>query len=169
MKTELLDKNQIAQKIERISFEIYEQFHNESQIFIGGIEGNGFIFAERLVEQIKKIASTDKILADITLFLIKINKDAPLTENITLNINTEQLKNANIILADDVINSGRTMIYAVKHILSTPLKSLKTAVLVNRTHRRFPISADFVGMAISTTLQDKIKVEFDKKESAYLV
>ncbi|MDX1350413.1 MAG: phosphoribosyltransferase family protein, partial [Putridiphycobacter sp.] len=93
----------------------------------------------------------------------------PLSKPITLSIEDEKLKQGNIIIVDDVINSGRTLIHAVGRVLNNPVKKLKTAVLVNRTHRRFPISADFEGMAISTTLQDNIIVEFGAKECAYLV
>lgn len=168
MKTEILNQSQIEQRIERIAFQIYENFYSENQLFIGGIDGNGFIFAERLTLALKKIAKQD-FKDGIHLFNIKINKDAPLDDPIILNISLDTLKGANVILVDDVINSGRTLIHAVRHLLSTPILSIKTAVLVNRTHRRFPISADFAGMAISTTLQDKIKVDFGKKESAYLV
>ncbi|MFK8046634.1 MAG: phosphoribosyltransferase family protein [Crocinitomicaceae bacterium] len=168
MKTEILTKSQINQKIERIAFQIYENAFDENQLFIGGIDGNGFEFAERLAKQLKSIATTD-FKDGIHLFKIKVNKDKPLSEAITLNIADNKLKNSSIIIADDVINSGRTMIHAVGRILNNPIKSIKTAVLVNRTHRRFPIHANFEGMAISTTLQDSIIVEFGEKECAYLV
>jgi pyrimidine operon attenuation protein/uracil phosphoribosyltransferase len=71
-------------------------------------------------------------------------------------------------VVDDVINSGRTLIYAVRELLGINLTALKVATLVNRTHRRFPIRADFVGLHISTTLQDNILVEFGAEEIAYL-
>lgn len=168
MKTEILNKVQIDQLIERIAFQIYENFFEANQIFIGGIAGNGFEFAERLVEKLTAIAKKD-FSDGVHLFKILMDKDLPLSKAITLSLNDEQLKNANIIIVDDVINSGRTMMYAVGRVLDNPIKSLKTAVLVNRTHRRFPISADFEGMAISTTLQDNIIVEFGETECAYLV
>jgi len=168
MKTEILTQSQISQKIERIAFQIYENTFNEQQLFIGGIDGNGFEFAERLTKQLKSISSSD-FENGIHLFKIKVNKDNPLSEAITIDIEDDKLKDSSIIIADDVINSGRTMIHAVGRILSNPIKSIKTAVLVNRTHRMFPIHANFEGMAISTTLQDSIIVEFGDKECAYLV
>ncbi len=167
MKTKILNQDQIAQKTERIAFQIYENFHTESQIFIGGIAGNGFIFAERLVEQLELISGSD-FKEGIRLFSVKLNKDNPLIENIELSIEDSYLKNAHIVLVDDVINSGRTMIHAVSRLLENKVRALKTAVLVNRTHRRFPISADFVGMDITTTLQDNIRVELGDEEIAYL-
>ena len=168
MKTEILNQNQITQKTERIAFQIYENFHSESQIFIGGIEGNGFIFAERLVEQLEIIAGKD-FKDGIRLFSVKVNKDNPLEKKINLSIEDDFLKDANVILVDDVINSGRTLIHAVSRLLENRVRCIKTAILVNRTHRRYPISADFVGMDITTTLQDNIRVELGKTETAYLV
>ncbi|MFK8037834.1 MAG: phosphoribosyltransferase family protein [Crocinitomicaceae bacterium] len=168
MRTEILNQSQINQMIERIAFQIYENFFEERQLFVGGIAGNGYEFAERLVNQLEKIAQND-FIDGIHLFKISVEKDSPLANRISLNIDDNKLKNANIIIADDVINSGRTLIHGVGRILENPIKSIKTAVLVNRTHRRFPIHADFEGMAISTTLQDNIIVEFGKEEYAYLV
>lgn len=168
MKTEILNQKQISQLIERIAFQVYENFFEEKQIFIGGIDGNGFEFAERLTKQLEKIAKSD-FSGGIHLFKISLEKDKPLSREITISIDEQQFKDASIIVADDVINSGRTLIHAVGRVLKNPVKQLKTAVLVNRTHRRFPIHADFEGMAISTTLQDKIIVEFGEKECAYLV
>lgn len=168
MKTELLNKVQIDQITERIAFEIYENFHNESKILIGGIKGNGFIFAERLSEKLKSICNDDFNLG-IDLFKISINKQSPLNSEITTSPSIDSNDKTPIILVDDVINSGKTMLYAVSHLLQDPKSTIKTAVLVNRTHRRFPISADFVGMNISTTIQDNIRVEFGENEKAYLL
>ena len=167
MKTEILNQTQISQKVERIAFEILENFYSESEIFVGGIEGNGYIFAERLVEKIKEI-SNGSFSNGINLFKITISKDSPLEQDIILDIDSSRLAESSIILVDDVINSGRTLIHAVTKILEQKVRNIKTAVLVNRTHRRFPISADFVGMDITTTLQETIHVQFKDKEIAYL-
>lgn len=162
-KSIVLTKSQIIQKTERIAFEILENTFEQKKIFIGGIDGNGYVFAERLVEQLKLHSKQE-----IELFKITVNKENPLETEIQFSINAENLSNATVILVDDVINSGRTLIYAVRELLSTNLMSLKVATLVNRTHRRFPVQADFVGVNISTTLQDNILVEFGQEEIAYL-
>lgn len=159
----VLNSAQIKQKTERIAFEIIENTLEDSMLFIAGIAGNGYLFAERLVEQLNKHSDQE-----IRLFKITINKEAPLDDNIKLSIENEALKDASVVLVDDVINSGRTMIHAVRKLLENPLKQLKVATLVNRTHRRFPVQADFVGVNISTTIKDNIVVELDKDEVAYL-
>ena len=64
-----------------------------------------------------------------------------------------------VILVDDVLNSGKTLMYAAKHFLTTPLNKLSTLVLVDRNHNRYPIKADYVGLSLATTLQEYINVE----------
>lgn len=159
----VLNREEITQKTERIAFEIYENSFQEDEIVIIGITGNGFLFAKRLVHVLKKISAQK-----IQLCEISVDKETPLKTAITISTSDDDLSNKAIILVDDVINSGRTMIYAVKHILNTRLKSLQTAVLVNRTHRKFPVQANFVGLNVSTTLKDTIVVELGDEEVAYL-
>ena len=73
-----------------------------------------------------------------------------------------------LILVDDVLNSGKTLMYGAKYFLSVPLKKLSTIVLVDRNHNRFPIKADFVGLSLSTTLKEHISVELEKNAGVYL-
>ena len=163
-KSIVLNQTQIRQKTERIAFEILENTFEQPKIFIGGIAGNGYVFAEKLKVQLDKVSEQE-----ISLFKIEIDKSAPLKSKITYSISANELKDATVILVDDVINSGRTLIHAVRALLENELHILKVATLVNRTHRRFPVQADFVGVNISTTLQDNILVEFGENEVAYLV
>ena len=74
-----------------------------------------------------------------------------------------------LVLIDDVLSSGSTLIYGVKHFLEVPLIKFKTAVLVNRNHKNFPVKADFKGISLSTSLKEHIQVEFtDTTAIAYL-
>jgi len=168
METLILDSKQIEQKIERIAYEIYENSHNESQLLIGGIKGNGFEFAQRLVSKLE-IISKGSYPKGINLFEVSVNKANPLNHSIDLSISDNDLTNNSIILVDDVINSGSTLIHATSRILQQSVKNIKTAILVNRTHRRYPILADYVGLDITTTIQNNIVVEFGENEKAYLV
>ena len=121
------------------------------------------MFAEKLVTKLHEISKQT-----ILLFELKVNKDKPLEEAINLSIDDTNLTDATVILVDDVINSGRTMIHAVRRLLQNQLRVLKVATMVNRTHRRYPVHADFVGLNIATTLKDNITVEFGKNAKAYL-
>ena len=156
----ILNHQQIQQKITRLGHELLENCFEENEIFIGGIQGNGFELA-------KKIAAILSINSDISVnhFEIKINKTEPWKEEIILSIDEDKLKKGFIILVDDVINSGKTMQYALVKLLERPTKTIRTVVLVDRKHRRYPVKADIVGLSLSTTLKDRVEVVLDIKDS----
>ena len=154
-KTLILDHDRIIQKVNRIAYQIFEDNYTEKEIIIAGIAPKGFQFAELLSETLKSISKIK-----IQLVELKIKKDNPIDSKIELSLNEKDLSDKVIIVVDDVLNSGRTLIYGVNYFLNGPIKKLSTAVLVNRNHRRFPISADYVGVSLSTTLQDHVEVNF---------
>jgi len=163
-KTLILNSKQIEQKINRIAYEIYENNYNEKDIIVAGIAGNGYLLAEKINSVIKKISPLKT-----TLIEIKIDKENPMSKEIKIALSEKELKNKVIILVDDVLNSGKTLIFGAKPFLSTPIKRLTTAILVDRGHNRYPIKADVVGLSLSTTLQEHITVELKKgKEAVYL-
>ncbi|MFN8437562.1 MAG: phosphoribosyltransferase family protein [Cytophagales bacterium] len=156
----ILDKAQTLRKISRIAFEIYENNFQEDEIIIAGIYDKGYQFAEMLVEELKKITSLK-----ISLIRIDLDKFSLLQSKISLSCDIEFLKNKSIVLCDDVMNSGRTMAYSLKPFLNQEIKKLQTAVIVDRDHKTFPISADYVGYKISTTLKETINVVLDDSEN----
>ncbi len=164
-KTLILNSKQVQQKINRIAYEIYENNYDEKDIIIAGIGGNGFFMAKRITDVLQKIAPLKTKLIEIT-----IDKKNPLAKEIKISLSEKELKNKVIVLVDDVLNSGKTLIFGAKPFLSSPIKRLTTAVLVDRGHNRYPIKADFVGLSLSTTLQEHVSVEIDGKgkESVYL-
>ena len=160
----ILDHIQINQKIKRIAYQIYESNSNETEVIIAGIVGNGFIFAEKLVATLQEISSLT-----ITICEVHINKKKPL-EVVSTSLNVADYKNKSLVLVDDVLNSGTTLIYGVKHFLDVPLKRFKTAVLVNRNHKKYPVKADFKGVSLSTSIKEHIQVDFsDQEAKAYLL
>lgn len=156
----ILNHTQTQQKITRIGHELIENCFEQEEVFIGGIKGNGFLLAKALGDIIK-----DNSAIKVTCFDISINKTEPWSEPITLGIDQTELKKGYIILVDDVINSGKTLQYALVKFLEQPTKAIKTVVLVDRKHRRYPVKANFVGLSLSTTLQDRVQVDFTEGET----
>src|SRR5688572_2864009 len=148
-KVTVLTHLQVQQKINRIAHELYETNFDETEIYLVGITGQGLTLAKRLETLLKNISGKTIILLEITL-----EKDNPLGTEIKLSAELASLKNKSVVLVDDVLNSGRTLIYSAQHLLKAPLKKLQTVCLVDRWHRKFPIRADFVGLTLSTTLQE---------------
>lgn len=148
----ILNHTEINHKIRRIAYQIYESNIDEQEIILAGISKNGFILAKKLKSVLSKISDINPILCEVI-----INKKKPLT-TIHTSLQTTDYQNKSIILIDDVLNSGTTLIYGVKHFLEVPLKKFKTAVLVNRNHKKYPVKADFKGISLSTSLHEHVKV-----------
>ena len=163
-KNKILDYQLVKKKIIRISLQIIEANSIDYEIIIAGIENNGYIIAKKICNEIKKIS--DK---KIQLCSIKIDKKNPRKE-ITVSLVEEQYENKSVVIVDDVLNSGSTLMYAVKYFLDTKLKKLKTAVLVDRNHKKYPIKADYKGLSLSTSIQNHVEVSINDNEiNAYLV
>tara|TARA_B100000965_G_C19433737_1_gene687639 strand:+ start:456 stop:956 length:501 start_codon:yes stop_codon:yes gene_type:complete len=165
MKNEIkiLDKSQISQKILRLSWEIYENNFNEGDIYLVGIGDKGLLIANIVNENLRNISNLKPNVSKITF-----NRDQP-HDAITLSISTDAYKNKNVILVDDVLYSGRTLMYCSKAFLSIPLKKMSVLVLVDRNHNTYPIKANYVGLSLSTTLKEYIKVDLsDSDQGVYL-
>lgn len=159
----ILNKRQIEDKIKRISYEIYEENFDNESIIICGIENNGSIIAKKVIKELESICSIK-----IEFISIALNKKKPLN---TVEIKTQKIiiKNKPIILIDDVSNTGRTLIYVIKELAKFEPKKINTAILVNRDHSLFPIKINFVGLSLSTSINNHIEVILNKNEmGAYL-
>lgn len=150
----ILEHSAINHKIKRIAYQIYESNVNEQCIILAGVAKNGFELAKKLQKELESISEIKVALCEV-----KINKKNPLRK-IETSLPLEDFKNQSLVLVDDVLNSGSTLIYCVKHFLDVPLKQFKTAVLVDRNHKKYPVKADFKGISLSTSLNEMVKVNF---------
>lgn len=159
MTNQILDHEQIQHKINRIAYQIYEANVEEKEIIIAGIDGGGLLFAKKIAKILDSITE-----ASITLCRVSMDKRNPLGSGVTTSLKENDYRNKSVVLIDDVLNSGTTLIYGVHHFLQTPLKQLKTAVLVNRNHKKYPVKADYKGISLSTSLHEHINVDFRSKK-----
>jgi pyrimidine operon attenuation protein/uracil phosphoribosyltransferase len=153
----ILNHQEIEHKIKRIAYQIYETFVGEETIIIAGIASNGFIFANKIAQALESISDIK-----VTLCEVIIDKQNP-SQPISTSISKEEYTNKGLVLVDDVLNSGTTLVYGVKHFLDVPLRKFKTAVLVDRNHKKYPVKADFKGISLSTSSLEHVQVVFDKK------
>jgi len=153
--TTILTHTQIEHKIRRIALQILESNSATSKIILAGIAENGYIIAEKLKAVISNYSTIKVVLCKVSIHKKELHIP------ITLSITEKEYVNESVILIDDVLNSGGTLIYGVKHFLNTPLKQLKTAVLINRNHKKFPIKADFKGLSLSTSIHEHVEVSFE--------
>lgn len=151
----ILDKIQIQQKINRIAFQILEDNLDEKEIVLAGIWDRGYKLAIRLQEVLVNISKLKIVLLRIDLEKTnsKLIASTDLDESIW--------RNKVVILVDDVLNSGKTLAYGLGVFLNTPHKKIRTVVLVDRSHKIFPIATDFVGLEMSTVLKEHVDVLLD--------
>lgn len=154
----ILDNLQVRQKIKRMAIEIIEKNYDEKEIYLAGINNNGMRFANGLCDILKG-------MSDIQFhkIQIKLNPANPISEEITIGHDLDNLQNKVIIVIDDVANSGRTIFYATKPLLNILPKKVQVAVLVDRKHKSFPVNVDYVGLSLATTSQENIDVNLKAK------
>jgi len=157
----ILNESQIRQKIKRLAIEILEKNTEAKEIILAGINNKGYEFAEYIRKEMIRFSEIS-----VTLTRIKLNPADPLTQEITIELPIAQLDKKTIIVVDDVANTGRTLFYAMKPIMDILPKKLEVAVLVDRMHKSFPIQVDYVGLSLSTTMEENIEVELVGKEWA---
>ena len=151
---QILNTQQIGQKIRRLAMQILEENYQETSLVIGGINNNGFAFAELIH---KELSSIDML--PIELVSIRLNPAKPLQDKVTFSCPIEDLEDKCIIIVDDVANTGRTLFYAMKPLMNVVPRKVEMAVLVDREHKSFPVKVDYVGMSLATTLKDHIDVQ----------
>lgn len=154
----ILDKKQIQQKVTRMAYQIWEDNLDEKELVIAGIINSGYILAKYLQDELQRISGIKVVLMKISLDKdishLKADTDLPI----------ESCTNKVVVLVDDVLNSGRTLAYGLGVFLNIPLKKLRTAVLVNRSHRNFPISSDYTGLDLATIIKEHVDVVLNNSE-----
>lgn len=154
----ILNQKQIQQKVKRLAIEILEHNLGEKELILAGINNNGMVFAELLLQELVSITDIP-----ITVTRIRLNPAKPLASEVLLEMPSKQAHNKVIIMVDDVANTGRTIFYAIKPLLDIVPKKVEVAVLVDRAHKSFPIRVDYFGISLATTLKENIEVSIKTK------
>lgn len=154
-RTTILHAGQTEQRIQRLAWQLYEDNYTEEEILLVGILQNGYPLAERIAKVLRQIAPFR-----VQLFSLKIDKHSQEAGDPVISPELPPLQGKVVILVDDVLNSGKTLMYALKPFLRSDIRKLRTVVLVDRNHRRYPIAADFVGLSLATTLHEHVQVTF---------
>ena len=160
--TLVLNAQQMKQKLCRMAWEVIEKNHQESHIIIAGISPKGSILAQRLGKNLSDISCIK-----VEIIEVKLDKINPLSSPVQVSTHSK-LNNKVVVLVDDVLKSGKTLMYGAQYFLNQPIKKLMTAILIDRNYKTYPIKADVVGLSLATTLQEHVTVDLGKKEAVYL-
>jgi pyrimidine operon attenuation protein/uracil phosphoribosyltransferase len=161
-KNYILSEDVAEKKLRRMAYEILENNIGESHVILAGIMQNGYIIARKLMELLKSISDTSFQLVSLSL-----DKKNPSTVAMDTDID---FNDKVVILVDDVTNSGKTLLYALRPFLQHYPKKIQILVMVERSHKKYPVQADYVGLSLSSTLQEHIylEVEGERITGAYL-
>tara|TARA_B000000557_G_scaffold237181_1_gene213858 strand:+ start:82 stop:585 length:504 start_codon:yes stop_codon:yes gene_type:complete len=160
----IFDERKIQYCTKRIAYQILESNINNKEIFLVGIADNGSVFAEEIEKILSKITQIK-----ITTLKLEVDKKRP-GNKISLDFNVKNLENKSVVIVDDVLNTGLVLSHSLKFLLSVHIEQIKTAVLVNREHNKFPVKADFKGISLSTSVNETVKVNLKGKQiGIYLV
>jgi pyrimidine operon attenuation protein/uracil phosphoribosyltransferase len=161
----ILDKTQIQQKINRIAYQLLEDNLEEEEIVLAGIWDRGYKLAIRLKAVLEEIS-------DLQVTLLRVDLERQSSKLVSrTDLDEARWRNKVIILVDDVLNSGKTLAYGLGVFLNTPHKKIRTVVLVDRSHKIFPVATDFVGLQMATVLKEHVDVVMDVpgvEDSVYL-
>ena len=158
--TVILDAERIQRCVQRIARHILEDHHGATRLVVAAIDGQGTVLAQRITAELKQIDAPETHAC-----VIEMDKDAPLDHPMGVvdadgaPFDQSIMKEAVVIVVDDVLNSGRTLLYGLAHILPARPRHVGICVLVDRIHRRFPVRADYVGQSLSTNLKAHIDVQ----------
>jgi pyrimidine operon attenuation protein/uracil phosphoribosyltransferase len=149
---EILGTEAIAHKVQRLAWELYDRHSKAEQLYVVGIQGNGYWLAQQLVAKLNAISDIK-----IELLELALDKSDPKPADMQIDLPS----GAHVALVDDVLNSGRTLLWAVIKLMEFHPQQLSTTVLVDRSHKRYPVKADIKGLSLSTTLQETVKLNVE--------
>jgi len=161
--TKVLNHQQVLDRVKRIAWQLYETHADEKHLILAGIAESGYQLAELLSETLAEISDLNT-----DLIRIVVNKKDPLHDNPDFQSDID-LKEKCVVVVDDVLNSGATLIYGVRYFLDYPVKQIKTVVLVDRNHKSFPVKADYKGLSLSTNIMEHVEVNLAKEPYSAMV
>ena len=125
-----------------------------------GIRSRGYPIAERLAEALRALVGAEVPVGavDITLYRDDLDQGGrwPVLRGTEIPFGVD---GSDIVLVDDVLFTGRTVRAALNTVcdLGRPAR-VRLAVLIDRGHRELPISADVVGLAVTTRSDEHVHV-----------
>ena len=166
LKAELVDSEGFARTLNRLAVEIVERNRGVSNLAIIGIRTRGAFLANRIRDRINLNENAEVPLGilDATLyrddFRRKLKQPEVKITDIPFNID-----NMNLVLVDDVLFTGRTVRASLDELMDfgRPAR-IQLAILVDRGHRELPITPDFVGENVHTSIGEEVRVRMEEAD-----
>jgi pyrimidine operon attenuation protein/uracil phosphoribosyltransferase len=162
-KATILDANEMARVLRRMSLEIAEAHRGTQDLMLVGIRTRGVPMAEAIAADLERLEGEHPPLGtlDITLYRDDLSLVAP-KPIVRESSFPAPIEGHTVVLCDDVLYTGRTIRAALDALLAFGRpKAVRLAVLIDRGWRELPIHADFVGRKVPTSASEVIKVAFE--------
>ena len=154
---ELISEEKIKARIKQIAEVIQKDFKNEEIILICVLKGATF-FATELAKNIS---------APVIIDFIKVSsyKGSQSTGVIQFDLNiSEDIKDKNVIIVEDIIDTGRTLTYLKSYLEERNPKNLKICTLLDKKERReFDLESDYVCFEIPDKFVVGYGLDYDEK------
>jgi pyrimidine operon attenuation protein/uracil phosphoribosyltransferase len=154
-KNYILTEQVAEKKMRRMAYEILENNSGVRELILAGVRESGSVIARNIRRLLMEVAGPG---LTIELITITLDKRLPGTVSLSRELPVDDKV---IIVIDDVANSGKTLLYAMKPFLEFHPRKIEALVLVERSHKAFPVQPDYTGLSLATTLQEHIYVEVE--------
>lgn len=154
----LINEEKLQERIKDLALEIKNDYNGEEVIFCSVLKGAVFF----TVDLMKKYDGD----CQIDFIRVSSYEGENSTGKITLKIplKKENIENKNIILVEDIVDTGRTFNYLVEYVKEFNPKSVKTCVLLDKKARRVvDFEADYVGYSIDDLFVIGYGLDYDEK------
>jgi len=139
----LIPENQIKEKVKQLGQKISQDFKDKELLVVGILKGS-FIFMADLVRQIEGKVYVDFMQVSSYHTEMESSGEVIFVKDITADI-----RNKNVLIVDDIIDTGRTLKALVEALSQRKPAQLKTCVLLDKKERReVDFDADYVGFVI---------------------
>jgi len=175
LREEILSQQKFESTIKRLSHEIIENIDSEIPLAIIGVKTRGIFLARRIVSNINNISNINMSVGDldVTFYRDDLSSEIKRRKIVGKTSIPFSCKGKQLILVDDVLQTGRTIRAALSTLVSFGRpKFLRLAVMVDRGMREFPVKADFVGKNLSIENKKSVKVmlkEIDGTDGVFSV
>ena len=170
----IMDEDKLQKVIKRIASEIIADYKGAYKLVIVGLKTRGEFIANRVIKEINKSERIDieTGVLDATLYRddFRMNLKVP---NISINDMPFTIDDKKIVLIDDVVFTGRSILAAINALMDRGRpKVIQFAALIDRGLRELPIKPDYIGEVVKTLPTQEIRVklsEVDGENSVFLI
>ena len=153
----LIDEEKLQSRIKELAKEIKNDYKDEEVVFVSVLKGAIFFTVDLM-----KDYDGDAII-DVVRVSSYVGENSTGMIELKVPLKEENVKGKNIILVEDIVDTGRTFNYLVDYVKQMGPKSIKTCVMLDKPSRRVvDFKADYVGFSIDDLFVVGYGLDYDE-------